>query len=388
MGDEKNNQEHAEAVNTAYKEIRNEPVTSEDMRAADIIKRISDNAVLAAKVCCAYNAAKTREAIISGRETLSTNMDNMAKTTVGKMKEGSKLYDQYQEQKAQIVEKYDNGAAKVASEYDLKIQKLIQERTSLELENVDKRAEQHTIKKARKLTQKNTKETAKEMKDIMPQITAVRNRALLEMQRGNTEGYEKAMQEASELESTLKAKGLNSTKALDAQQRAFNYNKTRIEQNKKRLAEIKKEIEELEDKKQEAIKESAKEKKKELADFKAKTGLRKRISMFLSQFAINKSQKLKDNVFVPAGNWIKDNFKNAKETVTKKSTEIIQGARNNVRNTGIRAAERLNAYVQNRNAQIQQLNQRNAQRQTVEQPGQNKIGNPPLPPRQEDSERN
>ena len=66
----------------------------------------------------------------------------------------------------------------------------------------------------------------KEMKDIMPQITAVRNRALLEMQRGNTEGYEKAMQEASELESTLKAKGLNSTKALDAQQRAFNYNKT------------------------------------------------------------------------------------------------------------------------------------------------------------------
>ena len=106
MEDEKNNQlaseEHAEAINTAYEEIKDQPVTTEDMRAADIIKKISDNAVLAAKVFCAYNAAKTREAVKNGRETLSTNVDNMAKTTVGRIKEGSKLYDQYKEQKNYI----------------------------------------------------------------------------------------------------------------------------------------------------------------------------------------------------------------------------------------------------------------------------------------------
>lgn len=376
MEDEKNNQlaseEHAEAINTAYEEIKDQPVTTEDMRAADIIKKISDNAVLAAKVFCAYNAAKTREAVKNGRETLSTNVDNMAKTTVGRIKEGSKLYDQYKEQKKQIVTKYDEGADKIASEFDSKIQKLIQEKTSIELENADVRAEQHAIKKANKATKKDTKSTAKEMKDIMPRITAARNRALLEMQKGNTEGYQKAMDEAKALENSLNTKGFTSTKALASQQKAFNYNKSIIEQNKKRLAEIKEEIEKLEAEKEEKIKESAQEKKKEVADFKEKTGLRKRISMFLSQFALNKSQKLRDNVFTPAGNWLKDNFKNAKETVTKKTTEIIQGARDGVRNKGLRAAERLNQYVQTRSAKIEELNKnREANQNTPVQENKN-----------------
>ena len=355
---EVNSAEHQATVDEAYKEIQSEPVSPEDMKAADIIKQLKDNAALAAKVWCAYNAAKTREGIKTGADTLSKNVESLATTTVGKIKEGSKLYDEYTAQKDQLLAEYNKSAAKVAGVYDAQIQALIKEGTALKLENAERRAEQYALKKAKSSAKKGTKDTAKDMKSVMPQIEDARNRAMKAMQEGNIDEYQQAMAEATKLESDMGAKGLESTRAYARQNKAFDENKKEIMANKARMAEIKAEIKKLEDAKQEGLLEAANEKNRAVADFKEKTGLRNRITMFFSKFALNKSQKLKDNVFTPAKKWIQgavEKVGNAGAAVTQKASEIVQDAKNSVRNKGLRAAERLNQYVQTKGAQMQQF---------------------------------
>lgn len=370
------NREEPNVNDIVEETLQTEPVTDGDVRATEILKQLKENAALATKVWGAYTAARTKEAIEQGKKDLSTNMDDMAKSVVGKLDEKSKAYAEYEEGRRSIIAEWNENARKFAEFYDrgidmqtgkktsVGIMDLIAEMKAVKIDSIARRAHQHMLKKAMKAQKKETRGTSKNLEAYMQEIAEVRSKAFQAMKEGNLTEYQHAMEEANRMEASMQRVGFDSTSKYANLKAAFEQNRAQLKANKERIEDLKTVIQNRQDQKENDIRETMREKRKELAIHREErgNGLRNVVTMFLSRFALNKGRQLKTKVLEPASKWIKDNFEQARQTITERATQFAEDVKTTARTVSLDAIDRLSKYVAEKQPMIEQMQQGKADR--------------------------
>ncbi len=370
------NRDESSVKDIVEEALKTEPVEQNDVRATEILKQLKENAALATKVWGAYTAARTKEAIEQGKKDLSTSMDEMAQSVVGKLDEKSKAYAEYEEGRRAIIAEWDGNAKKFAAFYDrgidmqtgkktsVGIMDLIAEMKAVKMDSIARRAHQHMLKKAMKAQKKETKGTSKNLEAYMQGIAEVRSKAFQAMKEGNLTEYQHAMEEANRMEASMQRVGFASTSKYANLKAAFEQNRAQLKANKERIEDLKTVIQNRQDQKENDIRETMKEKRKELAIHREEkgNGLRNVVTMFLSRFAINKGRQLKTKVLEPASKWIKENFEQAKQTITERATQFAEDVKTTARTVSLDAIDRLGRYVEEKQPMLEQMQQGKADR--------------------------
>ena len=205
----------------------------------------------------------------------------------------------------------------------------------------------------------------------MQGIAEVRSKAFQAMKEGNLTEYQHAMEEANRMEASMQRVGFASTSKYANLKAAFEQNRAQLKANKERIEDLKTVIQNRQDQKENDIRETMKEKRKELAIYREDkgNGLRNVVTMFLSRFALNKGKQLRTKVLEPASKWIKENFEQAKQTVSERATQFAKDVQTKARTVGLDAIDRLSKYVEEKQPILEQMQQGKTDRGTFQVKG-------------------
>lgn len=287
--------------------------------AKDILKEMGELAKQFALVSVALAREQTKEAAQKGKENLSNTIDELTENTVGSIKENSKLHEQYKEHKSTLLGQYNKTVDLIKGRYSRKEEQLVTERMELLLDNKNKKVEKLNIWIDKKKAEKSqTKKKIMQSPKMFIEITNAKKQLMEAAKSGDKDKYEIAKQQYDDIMKSHAEKTGKSVDKVFEKSVEMRNKQAEIDKNNKRIKEIDEEIEKLAQEKQEKLEKAGQVKNKGITKMKKQNPIMKRITMFMSRFAINRGRQLRDNVYNPLSEVIKENFDQAKEGIGNK----------------------------------------------------------------------
>lgn len=274
-----------------------------------LIKEATELSRIAASVNMAYIKAKSVEKVSQGYHEMGKAIDEKVTSTVGSIKENSKLYDEIKTKKAEICEKYGFMVEVVTEHYDDSIKALLSKKAMLEAQNMTLAADNQNLKSEKKEKLQEYKKEEKTQKNSDINIVIAQKKAEAEKlaRSGDIDAAQTAIEEYKKLKESQVKETTGGMMEIATIAQQIRLNSEQFKQNKQEINDIEQEVAKLELEKEEKIEKVCNIQDKEMTKVDEKTSIFKKIAIFASKAitkTFNKGKAINDQVFIPMKNKI------------------------------------------------------------------------------------
>lgn len=161
-----------EVLDFAYAAIQRTELSDKDRETCGMINRLNRHEEMISKVDEAMSKAAEKENVKAGMESIDRGFTSYAESTVGKIREGSSLWQKFMDKKQELIQGYVEIADEVLGKYDTEIRRLTDEESTLRKGIVNSFAERFVLNKARKVLEQeeeiSPKDRGMQAKDVTP----------------------------------------------------------------------------------------------------------------------------------------------------------------------------------------------------------------------------
>lgn len=308
------------------KDVNIDTTELDDSTLLGLIKEATELSRISALVNMAYARAKMAEKAKQGYTELSKAIDSKIKAAFGTIKENSRLYDEIQAKKAEIVEVYKTKIANLEKEREERTLELQAKKIKLENENSSLAADSQNLRLDKREKERKYRDDEKQQgsRETAQQIRAKKAEAERLASEGDLAGAKAAIEEYKRLKSDLVTQTTGGMLDIARISQKVRENKEQFKKNRTEIEKIEREIAQIEREAGESIDIKNVLKDKELAKIDRSTSIFKKAAMLASKTltrVFNKGKAINDEVIAPMKKRIADKIPEVEQRIGSNLSE-------------------------------------------------------------------